>query len=125
MILPISIISYIRLDIPYLKECAFYLGTIDKFFHSTIFTIFLFLCHYGSQDIITKFLSLRFWVPLDRLGLSFLISNVLIFRWALLMRKEPLDFNLYTMVSLTFYKLKFSDINSSIFHPRVNIISIK
>jgi len=98
----LSLLLTLRVKAPFLKEYVVYLSTLDKFFHGIIFMLVLFLCHYGCQDLITKFLSLRIWIPFDRLGLSVLISHAVVYRWMLITRKEPFDYNLFSFVSSNF-----------------------
>ena len=99
----LALLLALRVKAPFLKEYVVYLATLDKFYHGITFMMVLFLCHYGCQDLVTKFLSLRIWIPFDRLGLAVLISHAVVYRWMLITRKEPFDYNLYSIVSSKIY----------------------
>lgn len=54
-------------------------------------------CHVGTGGIVRWFLSLSFWKPLGKMGLSFFLVHVLI--QAIVPNKQPLYFNNVTVVS--------------------------
>lgn len=81
-----------------------FLFTFERLLISMLFASIILLCHYGYRDAIKKLTSSTspinyIWISIDRLGLSLYIIHPGVIIAAVLIRKQPLTFDLLMTVS--------------------------
>lgn len=71
-------------------------------------------CHYNFAAFINKFLSMKIWKPIEKIGLSLYLTHSAVISYVVLSKKKPIEFGGITMVSFSTF-LPFNLICTKIF----------
>lgn len=55
-------------------------------------------CHYGCGGALNEFLSMKFWMPIEKVGLCLYLNHINNMIYFTQLRKKPIDFDLDAIV---------------------------